>query len=111
MQLVLLSLAAMVSLAIGLYEDFGPHHNPEDPRIGWIEGAAIQLAVFVVVSTNAVNDYEKEKQFRELSAKKDDRTVKVIRDGKENEISVYDLNVGDIQILEPGEVLPVDGLF
>jgi Ca2+-transporting ATPase len=101
----------MVSLAIGLYEDFGPHHDPKDPRIGWIEGAAIQLAVLVVVFTNAINDYQKEKQFRKLNAKKEDRTVKVIRDGKEAEISVYELNVGDVQILEPGEVLPVDGLF
>lgn len=33
----------------------------------WIEGAAILAAVSVVVLVTAVNDYQKEKQFRELS--------------------------------------------
>ena len=35
---------------------------------GWIEGAAILAAVAVVALVTAVNDYEKEQQFRELSA-------------------------------------------
>lgn len=34
---------------------------------GWIEGAAILVAVAVVVLVTAVNDYQKEKQFRELN--------------------------------------------
>ena len=34
---------------------------------GWIEGVAILLAVAVVVAVTAVNDYQKEKQFRQLS--------------------------------------------
>ena len=35
---------------------------------GWVEGAAILAAVAVVALVTAVNDYEKEQQFRELSA-------------------------------------------
>lgn len=61
--------------------------------------------------TNAINDYEKEKQFKKLNAKKEDRTVKVIRNGREREISVYDVQVGDVMMLEPGDILAVDGLF
>ena len=34
---------------------------------GWIEGAAILVAVAVVVLVTAINDYQKEKQFRELN--------------------------------------------
>ena len=34
---------------------------------GWIEGAAILVAVAVVVLVTAVNDYQKEKQFKELN--------------------------------------------
>lgn len=33
----------------------------------WVEGAAILAAVSVVVLVTAVNDFQKEKQFRELS--------------------------------------------
>ncbi|KAI8078906.1 PMCA-type calcium-translocating P-type ATPase [Halteromyces radiatus] len=109
--LIMLTIASIVSLAIGIWEDWSPSHNPDDPRVGWVEGTAILVAVFTVILTNAINDYEKEKQFKKLNAKKEDRLVKVIRNGHEHEISVYDLQVGDILILEPGDILPVDGLF
>ena len=33
----------------------------------WVEGAAILAAVTVVVLVTAINDFQKEKQFRELS--------------------------------------------
>lgn len=59
----------------------------------------------------ALNDYQKELQFRKLNATKEDRTVEVVRDGKERVISVYDLVVGDICLLKPGEIIPVDGVF
>lgn len=64
-----------------------------------------------VVLTNAINDYQKEAQFKKLNSKKEDREVKVLRSGREQQISVYDINVGDILMLEPGDIIPVDGLF
>lgn len=79
--------------------------------INRVEGTAIIVAVLAVIFTNAVNDYQKEAQFKKLNAKKEDRTVNVLRSGKEQQISVYDLNVGDIIMLEPGDIIPVDGLF
>ncbi|RKP10508.1 PMCA-type calcium-translocating P-type ATPase [Thamnocephalis sphaerospora] len=109
--LVLLSIGAMISLAIGIYEDYSPSHPEDEPRVGWIEGTAILVAVLVVVFTNSINDFEKEKQFRKLNAEKEARNVKVIRDGREHEISVHDVNVGDVMKLEPGEVVAVDGLY
>ncbi|EIE20267.1 calcium-translocating P-type ATPase [Coccomyxa subellipsoidea C-169] len=48
--------------SIGLELAFGEGDN------GWIEGAAILAAVAVVSLVTAVNDYEKEQQFRQLSA-------------------------------------------
>lgn len=49
--------------SIGLETAFGkPGEN------GWVEGTAILAAVAVVVLVTAVNDFQKEKQFRELSA-------------------------------------------
>jgi Ca2+-transporting ATPase len=65
----------------------------------------------VVILTNSINDYQKERQFRKLNAKKEDRNVKLIRDGRECEVSVYDVNVGDVMKLEPGEIVTVDGLY
>ncbi|RUS17440.1 hypothetical protein BC937DRAFT_89981 [Endogone sp. FLAS-F59071] len=109
--LIMLTIAAIVSLAVGIWEDYSPNHPQDEPRIGWVEGTAILVAVAAVVFTNATNDYQKEIQFKKLNAKKDDRTVKVLRGGKENQISVFDLNVGDILLLEPGDIIAVDALY
>ncbi|KAI8976450.1 PMCA-type calcium-translocating P-type ATPase [Pilobolus umbonatus] len=109
--LIMLSIASLISLAIGIWEDYSPRHPKDEPRVGWVEGTAILLAVLAVILTNAINDYQKEAQFKKLNAKKEDRTVKVLRNGHEQQISVYDLNVGDILMLEPGDIIPVDGLY
>ncbi|RHZ53315.1 hypothetical protein Glove_443g67 [Diversispora epigaea] len=109
--LILLSIASIISLAVGVSEDYSSRHPEGEPRVGWVEGAAILAAVAAVVFTNAINDYQKEKQFRKLNAKKEDRSVKLIRNGKEQEISVHEINVGDILLLEPGEIVAVDGIY
>ncbi|KAI9472462.1 MAG: PMCA-type calcium-translocating P-type ATPase [Benjaminiella poitrasii] len=109
--LIMLSIASVVSLAVGIWEDYSPRHPEDEPRVGWVEGTAILVAVLAVVLTNAINDYQKEAQFKKLNAKKEDRTVKVLRNGREQQISVYDLNVGDVLMLEPGDIIPVDGIF
>ena len=109
--LILLSVAAAISLGVGLYQTFGTKHDAEHPPIEWIEGVAIILAIVVVVVVGSLNDYQKERQFVKLNKKKDDRDVKVIRSGKTMETSVYDVLVGDVMLLEPGDMIPVDGIF
>jgi Ca2+-transporting ATPase len=58
-----------------------------------------------------LNDYQKERQFRTLNDKKDERTIKVLRGGMECVIDVRDVVVGDVALLEPGEIVPCDGIF
>jgi len=69
------------------------------------------VAIVIVVMVGAVNDWQKERQFKKLNEKREDRTVKAMRGGKEMVISVKDVVVGDICLLEPGEIVPVDGVF
>ncbi|KAH8105591.1 calcium-translocating P-type ATPase [Phellopilus nigrolimitatus] len=118
--LVLLSIAAVVSLALGLFQDFGTQRPTfscgngqtcTQPPVDWVEGVAIMVAIVIVVVVGSMNDWQKEKQFKKLNEKKEDRTVKVIRDGAEKVINVKDVVVGDIALLEPGEVVPCDGVF
>ncbi|KAI9756254.1 MAG: hypothetical protein M4579_003921 [Chaenotheca gracillima] len=108
--LILLTIAAVVSLALGLYQTFQPHDNGM-PRVEWVEGVAIMVAIIIVVVVGAVNDYQKERQFIKLNKKKEDRIVKVIRSGKSRQISIYDVLVGDVMHLEPGDLIPVDGIL
>lgn len=78
----MLAIAAVVSLGVGLYEDIAvPEYDTlgnRIPGVKWVEGVAIIVAILLVVLVGSVNDYQKEKQFRKLNAKKEDRVVKVI---------------------------------
>lgn len=104
--LILLTIAAVVSLSLGLYETFSGGSS-----VDWVEGVAICVAIIIVVVVGAGNDYQKERQFKKLNKRKDDRVVKAIRSGKSIEISVYDVTVGDVLHLEPGDAVPADGIF
>ncbi|KAF8249953.1 calcium-translocating P-type ATPase [Wilcoxina mikolae CBS 423.85] len=109
--LILLMAVSVISLGIGLYQTFGTVHTPTNPPVEWVEGVAIITAVVIIVIVGSINDYEKERQFSKLNEKKLDRNVKVIRAGKSQEISISDVLVGDVVHIEPGDVIPADGIF
>ncbi|KAJ7052601.1 Ca-transporting ATPase [Mycena amicta] len=109
--LVLLSIAAVVSLALGFFQDFGTAHEPGEPKVDWVEGVAIMIAILIVVLVGSINDWQKERQFQELNDKKEERGVKVIRNGVETVVDIKQVVVGDIALLEPGEIVPCDGVF
>lgn len=109
--LLLLTVAGVISLALGLYETFGVRHEPGSPTpVDWVEGVAILAAVLIVVVVASHNDWQKEKAFVKLNTKKDDREVKALRSGKSMLINVVDVVVGDVLYLEPGDLVPVDGI-
>ncbi|GAB1316888.1 plasma membrane calcium [Madurella fahalii] len=109
--LILLTIAAVVSLALGLYQTFGVHHEGGGAQVEWVEGVAIMVAIIIVVVVGTLNDWQMERQFNKLNKKHNDRTVKVIRSGKSCEISVFDIMVGDVMHLSTGDLIPVDGIF
>jgi Ca2+-transporting ATPase len=109
--LIILSIAAAVSLAVGLYQTFGIEHENGEAKVDWVEGVAIMLAVVIVVLVGSINDYQKEKAFAKLNKKKEDRKMAVLRGGQESQTSIFDLMVGDILRFQTGDILPVDGLL
>lgn len=116
--LMVLTAAAVISLALGIYQSLGPADTTSEEdgeegeaKIEWVEGVAIVVAILVVVLVGATNDWKKERQFVQLNRKKEERFVKVVRSGKSQEISVYDVLVGDVLHLEPGDLIPADGIL
>ncbi|PHH74996.1 hypothetical protein CDD80_2719 [Ophiocordyceps camponoti-rufipedis] len=109
--LILLSIAAVISLAIGLYQTFDTQHKDGEPKIDWVEGVAIVVAISIVVAVASLTDWSRERRFSKLNKKKQDRDVRVVRCGKTTEIFVGDIMVGDVVHLEPGDVVPADGVL
>ncbi|KAJ5982035.1 hypothetical protein N7451_012135 [Penicillium sp. IBT 35674x] len=107
--LILLTVAAIVSLAVGIPQSL--HPTDGEPGVEWVEGLAILIATIIVVVVGAANDWRKERQFAKLNKKKENRLVKVIRSGKTAEVSIHDLVVGDVMHLEQGDMVPVDGIL
>ncbi|OWB56408.1 hypothetical protein B5S28_g2309 [[Candida] boidinii] len=114
--LIMLSIGAIVSLALGLYQTFGqpPQYdddgNPE-PKVEWVEGVAIMIAIVTVTVVGAANDYNKERQFANLNSKRADREVIVFRSGNKQYIPIADVVVGDLIYVETGDVVPADAVL
>jgi len=43
--IIMLSTATIISLALGLFQDFGTPREPGDPPVSWLEGVAIMIAI------------------------------------------------------------------
>jgi Ca2+-transporting ATPase len=101
-----LTAASIVALVIGIaFPEDG------DRATGWIDGAAILLAIMIVCTVAACQDWSQERQFRKQNMKKEDRRVKVIRGGERKEVSIHDINVGDVCELLTGDQVPADGVY
>ena len=101
----MLIVAAVVSLILGVTVD-------ERPEIGWVDGVAILMAVAIVVFVTAFNDWNKERQFRDLQKRlDDDQHFSVIRNGQIKEIQTAELVTGDIAQFKYGNTLPTDGIL
>jgi P-type Ca2+ transporter type 2B len=108
--LIVLLVAAVLSLVLSLY----PEKDDELQRdhFEWIEGLAILVSVIVVVVVTALNDYSKERQFRQLQSRiEGDHKFSVLRDGCLKELLVNELVVGDICLVKLGDLIPADGIL
>ena len=109
--LFLLTGAAIISLALGLYQTFGTKHTPDNPPVQWVEGVAILVAIVVITLAGAANDYQKECKFRKLNRKRQDRDVWVLRSARIYEVPISEVVVGDIVHIAPGDIVPADGVL
>lgn len=113
--LIILIIAALISLALGLYETLGepPEYYRDGtkiPSVDWVEGVAILAAVIIVTVVGSINDWQKERQFAKLSRKKEHRLIEVVRNGSQQQVAVEEVTVGDIILVQPGDILAVDGV-
>ncbi|KAI6190223.1 Calcium-transporting ATPase [Aphelenchoides bicaudatus] len=86
--------------------------DQDSDHSSWIEGVAILICVVVVVLVTAINDFSKERQFRNLQDKiETGQTFSVTRQGESMNVPVSDLVVGDIIRAKYGDLVPADGIL
>lgn len=100
--LILLACAAL-SLGFGMKED--------GPKEGWYGGGSIFVAVFLVISVSAISNFRQSRQFDKLSKVSNNIPVEVVRNGRRQQISIFEIAVGDVICLKIGDQVPADGLF
>ncbi|XP_051125713.1 putative calcium-transporting ATPase 13, plasma membrane-type isoform X2 [Andrographis paniculata] len=101
--IVVLLACAALSLGFGIKQ-----HGPTE---GWYDGGSIFIAVFLVVSVSSVSNFRQSRQFEKLSKVSGDISVEVVRSGRRQKISIFDVVVGDVVCLKIGDQVPADGLF
>ncbi|GER24876.1 calcium-transporting ATPase [Striga asiatica] len=101
--ILILLVCAALSLTFGIRE-----HGIRD---GWYEGGSIFVAVFLVVAVSAASNIRQERQFDRLSRISNDIKVDVMRDGRRQTISIFEVVVGEVVFLKIGDQIPADGLF
>lgn len=95
---------------IGLVNTLFPDAGLGGERLTFFETAAL-LTAFIVLGRylEAITRGRTSEAIRKLMGLQA-KTARVIRDGKEVEISIDEVQVGDIVIVKPGEKIPVDGI-
>ncbi|PNG99696.1 Plasma membrane calcium-transporting ATPase 2, partial [Tetrabaena socialis] len=82
------------------------------PSTDWLEGVAILATVALVVLVNAATGYARESKFRQINSAQPDDEVRVIRAGRPAApLPSSQLLVGDLVVVQAGEVLAADGLL
>ncbi|CAL1386810.1 unnamed protein product [Linum trigynum] len=101
--LIILTVAAVLSLALGI--------KTEGIKEGWYDGASIYIAVILVIVVTAVSDYRQSLQFQNLNDEKRNIQLEVMRGGRAVKTSIFDIVVGDIIPLRIGDQVPADGVL
>ncbi|GJN86153.1 hypothetical protein PLIIFM63780_009730 [Purpureocillium lilacinum] len=106
--LILLTISATISLAIGIYQSVG---EAGSSNIEWVDGVTVVIAIIIIVLATAANDWQQNHKFEKLNERNQQREVTVVRSGRAQKIWIHDVLVGDVMHIEAGDVVAVDGVL
>ena len=96
-KILLIALAVKV---IFLFRDFD-----------WFETLGILIAIFLASFISSISEYGSEKAFKKLQEQSQNIEVKVKRNGILKKINITEVVVGDIVLLEDGDLVGADGII
>lgn len=76
-----------------------------------IDTMGIALAVILATTIAFLTEFKSNREFDALNSLREDTGVKVVRDGLPATIPMREVVVGDLILLEAGDIVPADGYF
>ncbi|KAK4732439.1 hypothetical protein R3W88_025427 [Solanum pinnatisectum] len=101
--IIILLLCAALSLGFGIKE-----HGLKE---GWYDGGSIYVAVFLVIAVSSISNFRQNRQFDKLSKVSKNIPVEAVRKGRRQQISIFEIVVGDVICLKIGDQVPADGIL
>lgn len=77
----------------------------------WFDVIAIYIVILIIAIVNGITKFLKDKIFVNLHIELSEKLVRVFREGKEKMIKKSNLVVGDIMIINPGDIVNNDGII
>jgi len=78
-------------------------------RAHWYESAGIAVAVLLATLVGTWSEFSNENAFQKLQEDASKIRVKVFRESKIEEVLIDDIVVGDLVVLQSGDLIPADG--
>lgn len=78
-------------------------------KVDWYECAGILLSVIISTFVSALSEYSNENTFLKIQDEASDSISKVWRNGKLCEVHLSEIVVGDMVLLQAGDLVPADG--
>ncbi|RVX21752.1 putative calcium-transporting ATPase 13, plasma membrane-type [Vitis vinifera] len=101
--ILILLLCATLSLGSGIKE-----HGLKE---GWYDGGSIFAAVLLIISVSTLSNFRHNRLLEKLSKVSNNIKVDVVRNGRRQQISIFEIVVGDVVCLKISDQVPADGLF
>lgn len=106
----LVSLGALAAFAYSCVVTFAPGILPDNAREPYFEAVGVVVTLMLVGQLLEAHTRKGTGEAMRALAGLQPKTARVVRDGRETDIVVDDVHVGDVIAIRPGEQLPVDGI-
>ncbi|KAI8021286.1 putative calcium-transporting ATPase 13, plasma membrane-type [Camellia lanceoleosa] len=101
--IIILLVCAALSLGFGIKEN--------GLKEGWYDGGSIFFAVFLVILVLSGSNSKQNRQFLKLFEVSNNIPIDVVRNGRRQQVLIFEIVVGDVVCLKIGDQVPADGLF
>uniref|UniRef100_M1DT14 Calcium-transporting ATPase n=1 Tax=Solanum tuberosum TaxID=4113 RepID=M1DT14_SOLTU len=101
--IIVLLIWGALSIVLGIKED--------GVKEGWCDGGGIYVAVLLFVTVSSTSHFRQTRQFDKLSKETKIIQVEAVRKGRRQQISIFEIVVGDVICLKIGDQVPADGIL